>query len=221
MENSSYSVALKQFLICCIIFSATGWAQGYGAYLNNIADDPVANFYTHIRLLMKEGNWAEMEVKLKQEKIKKQLDDLNSLTKNNLESRFIQAFQSKEEQTVQSLLFEFYAETIQEKFYWSLKESLKETDASTVRLTIAKIFFTQILAPRIMESDRQSQKTEHPKNDYETILKLFGECELALGSVGMFGIGAVPPNSEEYKKSALQIVVLLKKYYVFHEITLP
>lgn len=221
MENQSHSVALIRGYFFWMLFASISFAQGYGAYLNNLVDDPVANFYTQIRLLLKEGNWAEMESKLKQEKVKKQIEDLNTLTKNNLESQFLKAIQSHDENQIQLLLFEFYAETIQEKFYWSLQEELKKTDASTVRLTIAKIFFSNILAQRIMESDRLSLKTSEPKKEYETILKLFAECELALGSVGMFGIGAIPPNPAQFKQNALQIVALLKKHYVFNEITLP
>ncbi len=221
MENQSYSATLTRLFFALIFSSTISFAQGYGAYLNNLADDPVANLYTKVKLLLKEGNWGEIEQIVQQEKVKKQLEDMNQLTHNNLGVQFLKAIQAKDENQVQFLLFEFYAETIQEKFYWNLKEELKDLSATTVRITLSKIFFTNILAPRIMEADRLSLNTSEPTKDYETILKLFGECELALGSVGMFGIGAIPADPARFKQNASQIVALMKKYYAFSEIPLP
>lgn len=221
MENQCYSFALKSFFSLFLSFGHFFFAQGYAAYLNNLVDDPVSNLYSNISLLMKSDAWEDIEKKLFEEKVKKQFEDLKKITQQNLLDDFKTGIEQKNKETIKNLLFRFYAETIQEKFYWNLKEGLKDLITTTVRLTIAKAFFSNVLAPRILEGDRQSQKTETPTKEYETILGLFDECEIALGSAGVFGLGAVPPDTKRFREKALKIVEHLKKFYTFTEISLP
>jgi len=96
-----------------------------------------------------------------------------------------------------------------QKFFWNQKEKLTRYIPAKARLYSAEIYYQEILAPTVRRYDARTGKNLHRE-----ITERFKSLPKTLGSPGLFGMGARPPDLESFQRLAREIEDRLNEIFV-------
>ena len=107
-----------------------------------------------------------------------------------------------------------------QKFHWNLREELQDYHKARARLDAAQTYYELALAGNVKEDDRRRrEKDPAAPSRHEDVLAQFKAAREALGSPGLFGVGARPPDLETFRKATVRIAGHLNA--VFPSFTRP
>lgn len=93
-----------------------------------------------------------------------------------------------------------------QKFHWNLLEELREFHRARARLESAVAYYEVALAGYVRRDDAQRRQVDPAApSRHEDIVRRFERARAALGSPGLFGAGARPPDLAAFREATLGI----------------
>lgn len=171
-------------------------------------DDPLVQAF---RAAVEAARGGDLEAAHKQvERVQWQVDELKA--ENDLRvdlgptlARAHQGSEASAEAAVQAWVNLVYLAVLQ-KFHWDLQEKLEDYHKARARLDAAQTYYELALAGNLKEDDRRRREADpQAPSRHEDVLASFKAAREALGSPGLFGVGARAPDLEAFRKATLRI----------------
>ncbi|MBI1987729.1 MAG: hypothetical protein HYS70_05230 [Nitrospinae bacterium] len=195
-------------LLCWVLFSLFpvpgAWGYGYGAG----AEDPLIKGFADVVREGRAGSWDRLARVLNDLEVP--LRNFKSYFGQDLRPRIEAAIQARDFQRMVKGMAHLVFLGIREKFYWNLKENLRDPAASLARLKMARRYYAEILMGNVKAFD-----SRHQTNLNQAILNDFELAFKALGSPGAFGVGVIPSKPEEFKSLAARIEERILQAYPY------
>ncbi len=180
---------LSLFLLV-VSFSPFGVEESFGYSYGMRGKDTLEAVYEDVVALIEEKNYAE--IKKEAEKIEVPFKNFYNYYGINLKPAFLQAIEQEDGKKLIITFEQLVYFAIREKLYWNRKEELKKAIAARARLRVISQYFG-LLKQKIKAHDRENKSSYRGE-----IVKLLVDMSATLGSPGVFGYQARPPDLETF-----------------------
>jgi hypothetical protein len=99
-----------------------------------------------------------------------------------------------------------------QKFHWNLAEGCRKYVPARSRVEAALFYYEEILSIGVRDFDRKNETRSH-----ETIQSEFKTLRHAVGTAGLFGIGARKPDLKRFETSSELVLELLRQAFPYLE----
>jgi len=171
---------------CFILGVEESFAYSYGTR----GKDTLEAVYEDVVTLIEEKNF--IEIKKEAEKIVVPFSNFDNYYGINLQPAFLQAIEQEDGKTLVITLEQLVYFAIREKLYWNRKEELTKPIAARARLRVISQYFG-LLKQKIKRYDQKNNSAYRSE-----IVKLLVGMGETLGSPGIFGYQAKPPDLESF-----------------------
>lgn len=101
-----------------------------------------------------------------------------------------------------------------QKLHWNLKEELKDYHKAKARLDAAESYYELALAGNVKEDDRRRrEKDPRAPSRHEDVVAQLKRAREALGTPGLFGVGARPADPAAFRAAATRLSGHLKAVF--------
>jgi len=196
------------FIFSFLILLSPSKVLGYG-YTKE--EDPLLKSTKKAILYGKRGEWDRVAKEIKA--LSWQIEELKVDFHMDMGPILEKALKSKNMQKLAKALANLTYLALIQKFYWNAKEKLKRYVPAKARLYSAEIYYTEILHGNVRKYDHRNGTEFHRE-----IMERFKAARWTLGSPGLFGVGARPPEPKRFKELALQIMERIEKVYPYFQV---
>lgn len=185
-----------------LLAPANAWAYGYTR-----EEDPLLKAFQVAVRSAREGDLPAAKAQV--ERVKWQTDELKSPADLKLDfaPRLAAAHDAgaTEARVVEAWANLVYLALLQ-KFHWNLQEELKDYHKAKARLDSAQAYYELALAGNVKEDDRR-RREQDPKapSRHEDVVRQLEKARQALGTPGLFGVGAKPPDPAAFREATVRI----------------
>jgi hypothetical protein len=202
-QGSTLRLTQLFFLSVLIINPTALFGYGYSR-----ADDPLIKSFKNAVRAARKDNWGI--VSKETNAVKWQLDEL----KGDLQIDFLPRLKESTEKKDQRLVIIRWVNLVylglKQKFYWNLKEDLKDFNKAKARLAAARFYYEVALAGNVRRYD-QKRKTQNHKE----ILGLYDKLRTDLGRPTIFGKSSVAADPKDFALSSKALVDKLDKVFPY------
>lgn len=182
-----FFILLFPIVMFCSIFPAT---ESFGYSYGLRGKDTLEAVYENVLLLIEKNDY--IGIKREAEKIDVPFRNFDNYYGINLKPAFLRAIEQEDGQKLIITLEQLVYFAIREKLYWNRKEELKQAIAARARLRVISQYFG-LLKEKIKQHDRKNGSAYRSE-----IVKLLVDMSATLGSPGVFGYQARPPDLETF-----------------------
>lgn len=101
-----------------------------------------------------------------------------------------------------------------QKLHWNMKEQLADYHKARARLDSAWAYYEVALAGNVRRHDEERRRLDPgAPSRHEDIVRRFEVARAALGSPGLFGTGARPPDPRAFREAAVAIAGHLRAVF--------
>lgn len=176
---------------------------GYG-YLRG--KDPLILGVKKIVLEARRGDWRAVEAEAL--KLAWQFKELREDLGLDLEKDFLDAARSKSMVPLSREITRLVYAAVVQKFHWNEKEELKLFGRSKSRVEAAAYYYQEILSLGVKRFDEKKDEKQDA-----AILEAFDAMRRSLGSPGLLGVNARPPDLEAFRRARGTVQNALKKVF--------
>jgi len=188
---------VRSLFLIVLSFFAFGVAESFAYSYGTRGKDTLEAVYENVVVLIRENNYAG--IKKEAEKIDVPFKNFDNYYGINLKPVFLQSIEQEDGEKLIMTLEQLVYFAIREKLYWNRKEELKKPIAARARLRVISQYFG-LLKPKIKQHDRRNNSAY--RGD---IVKLLVNMSNTLGSPGIFGYQARPPDLEAFSTFGKQL----------------
>lgn len=199
------SLQNNRFLVVSVIIPLAFFLLGYG-YTRE--EDPLLKGVKLAILHARKNQWDKVKEDI--EKLSWQVEELRGDIKVDIAPLLQETIGRQDlDEFAKGLLNLVYLALVQ-KFFWNQKESLSRYVPAKARLYSAETYYQEILAPTVRQYDFRMEKNFHRQ-----ITDFFKHLPNALGSPGLFGLGAKAPDLRTFNQLTREIEERLKGIFPY------
>ena len=168
--------------------------------------DPLILSIKRIVLGSRQGRWSSVQREYR--KLGWQFQELAEDLDVDLSGSFLKALEGRSMNALSVEISRLLYHTVMQKLYWNEKEKLREFIKAKSRTDAALYYYEEILSIGVRNFDRKRKRNHHRR-----ILDAFAALRRSVGSAGLFGFQARPPDLGQFKAKRIVILNLLKDVY--------
>lgn len=198
------SLFLRRVAPFLLLAPASAWGYGYTR-----EEDPLLKAVQVAVRSAREGDVAGARAQVK--RVEWQTDELKAPEdlKVDFAPRLAAAHEgdpASEARVVEAWANLVYLALLQ-KLHWNLKEELKEYHRAKARLDSAQAYYELVLAGNVKEDDRRRREQDpQAPSRHEDVMRQLEKARQALGTPGLFGVGARPPDPAAFREATVRLV---------------
>ncbi len=187
-------------LLTALLLAGPATPYGYSR-----ADDPLLHAFDAAVRAARRRDLAQARARLAE--VRWQIDELKQDLRVDLDPALARAHAdgASPDAAVEAWANLVYLALLQ-KFHWNLAERLADYGRGRARLESAVAYYELALAGNVRRQDAARREADpRAPSRHEDIVRRFEVARSALGSPGLFGTGARPPDVERFREAVVAI----------------